>query len=181
MIIPSKVHIARDEELAVVAERAEMPSWYNYPPRANVPMGYSTQLQTDDANIDDARSAESQSGSHAEPIKLLDCEDTLDDRSTAELAFECVHGVNVGTTYPGREPKSDATAIGPRVFRKDAMVGVTDTMCATGKPCYIFLHVGSNLILLFSLRICVLLVAYVNVYRHHHISASQGSIFLARS
>lgn len=145
MIIPSKVHIARDRELATVAERAETPPWYNHASRANVPQNMTAQPQTDDAGVDDARSlAASQSVSHAEPIKLFDHEGTSDERITAEPVLEGVRGVSVGTKYPGQEPRSDAAATGPRVVRKDAMVGVTDTMCATGKPSHTFLHVGSK-------------------------------------
>lgn len=135
MIIPSEVHIARDRDLAAVVERAETPPWYNQTPRGNLPQSLSVQQQTDDADIDGARSlAASQPESQAEPIELLDREEISDGRTMTEPVFEGVHGVRVGARYPGQGPESDAAAIGPRVFRKDAMVGVTDTMCATGKP-----------------------------------------------
>ncbi|ROV95836.1 hypothetical protein VSDG_05150 [Cytospora chrysosperma] len=132
MIIPSKVHIARDGELAAVVERAETPPWDSRTPRRDLPQSISAQQQTDDADIDDPRSlAPSQPAPQAEPIELLDREEISYDRSTTEPGCEGVQGARLGMRYPGEEPESDAAASGPRVFRKDAMVGVTDTMCAT--------------------------------------------------
>ncbi|KUI55845.1 hypothetical protein VP1G_03181 [Cytospora mali] len=132
MIIPSKVHVARDKELVAVAERAEMLPWYKHTPQSNVP-----QQQTDDADIDDARSlAGSQRGQQAGPIELLDHEEASVEQSTARPDLENAHGVSLGSIYRGHEPMSDAAAIGPRVFRKDAVVGVTDNMCATDAIIY---------------------------------------------
>lgn len=156
MIIPSKVHIARDGELAAVVERAETPPWDSRTPRRDLPQSISAQQQTDDADIDDPRSlAPSQPAPQAEPIELLDREEISYDRSTTEPGCEGVQGARLGMRYPGEEPESDAAASGPRVFRKDAMVGVTDTMCATGKPSHSSSCIGSILIRLFSLRTCV--------------------------
>lgn len=59
---------------------------------------------------------ESDHGRSCEPIQLLDREET-----------PAVH------LTPGpHHPRPIAQASGPRVFRRDAMVGVTDKMCVTG-------------------------------------------------
>ena len=135
MIIPSSVHVSRDRELAVVAERAEVPPWYDHTPQANMPLDSSGPRQTG-ADVDDAASlAVRQPGQQAEPIELLDREGPSGGRFTDEAVFEdVVHGANAGPRSLGHEPIADAAATGPKVFRKDAMVGVTDKMCSTGKP-----------------------------------------------
>lgn len=157
MIIPSNVHIARDRELADVVERAETPPGYSHSPRTNVPPSLSAQPQAEDADIDDAiLLAASQSGSNAELIKLCDREEASDQRPMAETILKDGCEVSLGTKHSGQEPRLDESATGPRVFRKDAMVGVTDTMCATGKPSHIYLHTGSSLIRLFALSPCIL-------------------------
>lgn len=136
MIIPSQVHIARGRELAAVPERAEIPPWYiNNTPPADVPPRSSAEHRTDDAADDDATSLPaSQPGRQAGLINLVDHEECPVEQSTADNALEGGGAISIGRRYCSHEPTPDADAIGPRVLRKDAIVGVTDKMCATGKP-----------------------------------------------
>ncbi|ROV94850.1 hypothetical protein VPNG_09286 [Cytospora leucostoma] len=132
MIIPSKVHIARDRELVAVPERVEIPSWYGHKPPANVSLGSSAEHQTDDGDVYDATSLPaSQPEQEAELIRLVDHEECPVGQSTADHVLEGGGAISIGPRYCGHEPTSDAGATGPRVLRKDAIVGVTDSMCAT--------------------------------------------------
>lgn len=99
-------------------------------------MQQTTELGVHQEVVDEEQKSvvsESDSG-NAEPILLFDHEgraaaagpavlpDTLPDRNGPSDVS------NKDGSAPGQRPID-----GPAVFRKDAMVGVSDTMCATGK------------------------------------------------
>ncbi|POS69260.1 hypothetical protein DHEL01_v212346 [Diaporthe helianthi] len=103
IIMPSKVRISRDKDLIPIPERAEPPPYH--------------QIWRDDARQEDDQ--------HKSDLN------TTDDTA----------GLEVGPGK-GRSPgpirlldREESSAVQPRpptVYRRDAMVGVTDKMCATG-------------------------------------------------
>lgn len=83
-------------------------------------------------DVDDQKSTASESDSgNAEPIQLFDHEGKATDAPVARNTLRDMKGVPETSTHisaSGQQPVDE-----PVVFREDAMVGVTDTMCATGK------------------------------------------------
>lgn len=160
MIMPSEVRVTRNHGLVPVAERAERPPWYQRAQRAagqvptSAPLRKNRDLGLDN---DDHESVVSESDSgNAEPIRLFDHERRTADGS---VSADTQRDTN-GTSGASRgESASDRQHIdGPAVFRKDAMVGATDTMCATGKSRSIDLHISSRCIAFLVLyRLLILL------------------------
>lgn len=123
IFMPAEVRVARDGELAAVEERAERPPWYQQ--RRTSPRAAMSK------NVDSVGDSEktTQHGDF-EPIQLLDNEtgaskEASDDHGTAASPLKSTgeHG-----------PVPSHVRGGPKVSRKDAMVGVSDKMCVTGKP-----------------------------------------------
>lgn len=143
MIMPSEVRVTRDHELVPVPERAERPPWYQRVARARRPAGkpqttvqQTTQLGVRQDVVDEEQKSvlsESDSG-NAEPILLFDHEGR-----GAATAAPAVRPDTLPDSIDPSDVSKDGSAPGqrlidgPAVFRKDAMVGVSDTMCATGK------------------------------------------------
>lgn len=123
IFMPAKIQIARRGDLVAVAERAERPPWYQQKqPPVDAPAAGSTPP-----------SPERDSSVVLEPIRLLDFDEGPVTASGASADEEGPvtgppgFGSN-GVSVPA--PHRD----GPRVFRRNAMVGVSDKMCVTGKP-----------------------------------------------
>ncbi|CAN8101281.1 unnamed protein product [Discula destructiva] len=123
IFMPSEVQIARGGELLAVEERAERPPWYR---RQDPRM---TTSECHGADAEDGAEGTTPSGKF-EPIQLLDHEEgCLDDlgaipgerRPTAGPSDAGEYGSRSSTHYRG----------GPRVFRKNAVVGFSDKMCVT--------------------------------------------------
>lgn len=146
MIMPSEVRVTRNHELIPVTERAERPPWYQRAQRAagqpptSVPLRTNTGLGIDG---DDHKSAVSESDSgNDEPIQLFDHEGGTADGSVLPDTLRDTNGPSDASR--GRSASSQQHVDGPSVFRKDAMVGATDTMCATGKSRSLDLDISSN-------------------------------------
>lgn len=120
MIMPSEVRISYGKDLLPVPERAEGPPYHQIPhTHAQVDLRQQgDQHQAVLSTTDGAAGfqVESDQGASCEPIQLLDRE----EKSAVQPTPGPCH------------PKPMSQASGPRVFRRDAMVGVTDKMCATG-------------------------------------------------
>lgn len=130
MIMPSEPHVVRGDEPACVEERAEAPPWYQHGSGAERAPGASSAPRT--GLVDDSQESISSSESDVgqlEPIQLLDIEER---HAAAPIPAPAQHGLSSGPSKPTQQTG------GPKVFRQDAMVGVTDKMCATGKPKSIF-------------------------------------------
>lgn len=112
MIMPSEVHISHDRDLTPIFERAEGPPYHQS--QAGSPAREHKRQVVSGAGSDQGKSCE--------PIQLLDREENSAGQPTPGLiSAPC-------------QPAPRAQASGPRVFRKDAMLGVSDKMCATGTP-----------------------------------------------
>lgn len=120
IILPSEVQISHEKDLIPIPERAEGPPYHQT---------QRTDAQVDPGSWDNKRQAvlstsddpagfrvESDHGRSCEPIQLLDREGDSAVQSAPEP----------------RHPAPRAQAGGPKVFRRDAIMGVTDKMCATG-------------------------------------------------
>lgn len=119
IIMPSEVRISRDKDLLPIAERAEAPPYHHKPvwrtdAREDLGQG-DDQREPGPSTIDDAASlqVEPDQGRSCEPIRLLDREED-------------------SAGQPRPEPCHPKPMAQPRVFRREAMVGVTDKMCASG-------------------------------------------------
>lgn len=148
MIMPSSVHIARDSDIVAIPARAEMPPWrarqrtkkMKKPPET--PAADQVEPQSDSG---------SESEDPAEPIQLLDCDEEVSEappklsQAEAHQADGDHNGRHQMAEEPETEPNSGLNEIRrpnssrraarptPQIFRKDAMVGITDKMCASGK------------------------------------------------
>lgn len=136
MIIPSEVRIVRRGELVTVEERAERPPWYpQQRPAAKGPSGTTLASRT---GVDGDKWSSEPSGSESgdlEPIKLLDLGHEDHHPATAVIT-RAQQGTSVGAPpqLDGQNPVPSEQTSRPKVFRQDALVGVTDRMCVTGKP-----------------------------------------------
>lgn len=150
IFLPAEVRIARGGELAAVEERAERPPWYQQqrrtPPRAAT-----------------SKSAENIAGSieeisqHADafmPIQLLDYEESP-ARAPVDASGE--QGTAAGLFDRAGEHGSVPSHVrgGPKVFRSNAMVGVSDKMCVTGKPRTFSQHLFLNSLLVIYIGSCL--------------------------
>lgn len=121
IIMPSEVQISRERDLEPIPERAEGPPYHQAQPNdAHVDPGpRDNKDQTVLGTSDDPAGfqADSDQGRSCEPIQLLDREED----SAVKSAPEPDH------------PAPSARTSGPKVFRRDAMMGATDKMCATGE------------------------------------------------
>lgn len=136
MIIPSEVRVVRCGELALVEERAERPPWY--PQQIPVAKGPPDAPLSSWTGGDGDTWKSGPSGSESEkfePIQLLDL-DPEDQHRAAAITTGTQHGASVDPPpqRDGQTPAPSPQTSGPKVFRHDALVGVTDKMCITGKP-----------------------------------------------
>ncbi|KAL1882138.1 hypothetical protein Daus18300_000623 [Diaporthe australafricana] len=117
MIMPSEVHISHDRDLTPIFERAEGPPYHQ---RQRTDARENKRQSGLSAHDDQASFlVGSDQGRSCEPIQLLDREENSAGQPTPGLiSAPC-------------QPTPRAQASGPRVFRKDAMLGVSDKMCAT--------------------------------------------------
>lgn len=133
IFMPSKVQITRSSDLAPIEERAEILPWYQQKPRVDAPRAESGPPTTGrDVDADDSEEPALTELDFAvsEPIRLLDHEENhlaSGGTSNAEpgVAGSPIiidPGASVSSQYPG----------GPKVFRRNAMVGMSDKMCVTG-------------------------------------------------
>ncbi|KAI7781113.1 hypothetical protein LA080_015233 [Diaporthe eres] len=120
--MPSEVQISHEKDLTPIPERAEGPP-YHQTQRTDHQMHLGSSESRRQAVLstsDDPAGfqVESDQGTSCEPIQLLDREGDSAVQSASE---------------PCR-PAPRAQASGPKVFRRDAITGVTDKMCATVEP-----------------------------------------------
>lgn len=120
IIMPSEVQVSHQRDLKPIPERAEGPPYHQTQRNdAQVDLGpWENKCQAVLRTSDDPEGLqpESDQGRSCEPIQLLDREENSAVQSPSE---------------PDR-PALRAHTSGPKVFRRDAMMGVTDKMCATG-------------------------------------------------
>lgn len=116
IFMPSEVRIARGGELVAVEERAERPPWYRSvtPPAISSSEGYGADREG---------STGAPPSGDFKPIQLLDHEES-EQGPAAGRPHTAGQGGPVSSLHRG----------GPKVFRKNAMVGYSDKMCVTGKP-----------------------------------------------
>lgn len=120
IIMPSEVQISHEKDLTPIPERAEGPPYHQT---------QQTDPQVDLGSGDNKRQAVrstsdgpagfqvgSDQGRSCEPIQLLDREGDPAVQSETEPCH----------------PAPRAQVSGPKVFRRDAIMGATDKMCATG-------------------------------------------------
>lgn len=123
IFLPAEVRVARGGELVAVEERADRPPWYQQrqtPPRA----ANTSKTARSTGGIEET----TQHAHTCEPIQLLDYEGDAPGNSSDE------QGPTAGPSTGEPGPIPAHVRGGPKVFRKDAMVGVSDRMCVTGKP-----------------------------------------------
>lgn len=120
IIMPSEVQVSHERDMQPIPERAEGPPYHQTQRNdAQVHLGsWENKSHAVPRSSDDPEGfqVESAQGSSCEPIQLLDREEGPAVQSPSE---------------PDR-PAPSAHTSGPKVFRRDAMMGVTDKMCATG-------------------------------------------------
>lgn len=133
MIMPSEVRVTRNHELLPVAERAERPPWYQRARQVEKPQKPAPLQATElGADVDEHNSLISESDSgNADPIQLFDHERGAEAGPVLRDALRDMDGPRDKSRGAPASPQQFMN--GPEVFRKDAMVGVTDTMCATGE------------------------------------------------
>lgn len=136
MIMPSEAHMVRGDAPPSVEERAETPPWWYQQQSSGAERGPAPGASSpaprprtgDDDGQVSISSSESDAGLLLEPIQLLDREERL---AAAIVPVWTRQGHSSG---PTPKPPQQTVTAGPKVFRRDVMVGVTDKMCATGKP-----------------------------------------------
>ncbi|KAK2596835.1 hypothetical protein N8I77_012726 [Diaporthe amygdali] len=135
IIMPSEVHISRDRDLTPVFERAEGPPYHQRQPSPapTDPPAPGHERQAALSAYDEQASSlvESDQGKSCEPIQLLDREESSATQPTPKPISTSDDGSRYSDNYTPCHPVPSAQVSGPRLFRKDAMVGVTDKMCAT--------------------------------------------------
>lgn len=139
MIMPSEVRVTRNNELVPIAERAERPPWYQHRQKAQKQQQQQKQPSSSplppnglDVDAGEPKSVSESDSGNFEPIQLFDHE----EKPTTDPAFGDIPGSVVDPLNAGKNGVSASAQQvinGPIVLRKDAMVGVTDRMCATGK------------------------------------------------
>lgn len=134
MFMPSKVQITRSSDLAPVEERAEILPWYQQKPRVDAPRAESGPPKTErDADADDPEepALSELDSAVSEPIRLLDHEDTHVASGGTSNAKQAIAGtpiiIDTGASIPSQHQE------GPKVFRRNAMVGMSEMMCVTGE------------------------------------------------
>lgn len=148
MIMPSEVRVARNHELVPIAERAERPPWYQSQQRVRKnsrqrpvaqgqPQSSVPAVDVDVTEEEEQRSVASEESDpgNAEPIQLFDHEGERMTTATGPgLSGHPWREVRNGPPdeIKGAPASAPRPIDGPAVFRKDAMVGVSD-MSATGK------------------------------------------------
>lgn len=148
MFMPSKVQITRSSELAPIEERAEILPWYQQKPRVDTPRAETGPPQKRDVDVDDTEepALSDANSTVSEPIRLLDFEEERvapGGTSNAEPAI--ARSTIITDTGASVSSRSQGT---PKVFRQNAMVGMSDKMCVTGKVCQLsralfsFVHLG---------------------------------------
>lgn len=133
MFMPSKVQITRSSDLAPVEERAEILPWHHQKPHREAPRAESGPPRTGgDVDADDTEeSALSELDSAvSEPIRLLDHEDAHVASGGTSNAEQAMAGSPI-MINPGASVSSQHQG-GAKVFRRNAMVGISDSMCVTG-------------------------------------------------
>lgn len=140
MFMPSKVQITRSSEVAPTEERAELLPRYQQKPRVDAPMAESSPPRKRNVYVDDTEEPtfSDVNSTVSEPIRLLDHEEdhvAPGGMSNAEPAIIRAPsitdtGASVSSKYQG----------GPKVFRKNAMVGMSDKMCVTGTFGFLMRH-----------------------------------------
>lgn len=131
IFMPSKVQVTRGSEMVAVEERAETPPWY---PPVDAHMAESNPPKDRDLDVDDteASSLPRVASRVLSPILLLDHE----EERAALVASP--NGEGSVADRPNFTDEGSAVSSqrrgGPRVFRHNALVGVSDRMCVTGKP-----------------------------------------------
>lgn len=138
MFMPSKVQITRSGELVTVEERAELSPWYQQKPRIDTPMaesgppsdrGVDRYIDVDDNNDS---SSPGQAPRSLGPIQLLDHEHK--GASSGYVPNEEENVADLPNSTGRASSVWPQAREGPKVFRQNAMVGVSDRMCVTGKP-----------------------------------------------
>lgn len=157
IFMPSKVQVARGSELVAVEERAQRAPWYQQQPRLDRP--------SKDCDIDIADAAKASSpdmtGEVLEPIRLLDYEE-----KHASPGHEEGSGASM-PHYTGEDASLSAQRRnGPKVIHQNAMVGLSDKMCVTGKPRLlplIFVSLSCFFLAVFGLSMAIRSLALVFV------------------
>lgn len=121
IIMPSEVQISRERDLELIPERAEAPT-YHQAQRTDAQVDLRPMEDKDETVLRPSDhpagfQVDSDQARSFEPIQLLDREED----SAVKSASETDH------------PAPRAHTSGPKVFRRDAMMGATDKMCATGE------------------------------------------------
>lgn len=128
MFMPSEVQVARSSELVSVEERAERPPWYQQTQGENEALRRPTGTPVGVDDVDLNPSSESDCGEF-QPIQLFDHEE---HRVAAALVPD-EQGRAAMQSDGARNAPVTSPPDGPKVFRQNVMVGVTDKMCVSGK------------------------------------------------
>lgn len=133
MFMPSKVQITRSSDLAPIEERAEILPWYQQKPRVDAPRAESGPPKTGrDVDADDSEepALSELDSAVSEPIRLLDHEDTHVASGGTPHAEPAIAGspiiIDTGASVSSQHQG------GLKVFRRNAMVGMSEKMCLTG-------------------------------------------------
>ncbi|KAJ4422248.1 hypothetical protein N0V82_003108 [Gnomoniopsis sp. IMI 355080] len=135
IFMPSKIQVTRSGDLVAVEERAELLPWYQQKPHEDAPMAESGPPKDRDVDcyveVDDIEdsSLPGLTSGVLNPIQLLDHEEKRPASRSVPNEEEAVADL---PNVSGEEPLVwSQSGGGPRVFRQNAMVGVSDKMCVT--------------------------------------------------